>query len=65
MPSFIDHLVCPQQYVRRDRDPDLLGGFEIDHQLKSPTGILSAGFSSAAAPELESYEQRAERIEPV
>ena len=29
-----DHLVRPHQHVRRNRQTDLLGGFEIDHELE-------------------------------
>jgi hypothetical protein len=30
----LDHSICPRQHVRRNRQIDLLGGFEIDDQLK-------------------------------
>jgi len=30
----LDHLVCPRQHVRRDRETDLLGSFQIDHKLE-------------------------------
>src|SRR4030095_13364347 len=30
----LDHLVCSLQYRLRDRDPDLLRGFEVDDQLE-------------------------------
>jgi hypothetical protein len=33
LPSF-DHLIRPQQHVRRDRQADLLGCLEIDHELE-------------------------------
>ena len=33
-PFSLDHLVRPRQHVRRNRQADLLGGFEIDDQLK-------------------------------
>src|SRR5215831_10286579 len=29
-----DHLIHPRQHVRRDRETDLLGRFQIDYQLK-------------------------------
>jgi len=30
----LDHLIRSRQYVRGNRKADLLGGFEIDHQLE-------------------------------
>src|SRR6185503_21104514 len=30
----LNHLVRPRQHVRRNRETDLLGGFEIDEQLE-------------------------------
>ena len=30
----LDHLVRPRQHVRRNRQADLLGGFQIDHELE-------------------------------
>src|SRR5215472_14526005 len=30
----LDHLIRLRQHVRRDRQTDLLGGFEIDHKFK-------------------------------
>ena len=30
----LDHSVCSRQDGRRNGKPDLLGGFEIDHQLE-------------------------------
>ena len=32
-PSF-DHLICPRQHVRRNRQADLLCGFEIDDEIE-------------------------------
>src|SRR6266404_1583081 len=30
----LDHLIRSHQHVRRDRQADLLGGFQVDHQLE-------------------------------
>jgi hypothetical protein len=30
-----DHPIRPRQHIRRNRHADLLGGFEVDHQLES------------------------------
>ena len=30
----LDHLVRPPQHRRRDRQPERLGGLEVDHQLE-------------------------------
>jgi hypothetical protein len=32
--ALLDHLVRPRQHVWRDRETDLLGGFQIDHELE-------------------------------
>jgi hypothetical protein len=45
-PSF-DHLIRSHQHIRRNRQADLLGGFEVYYQLKL-RGLLdgrSAGFA--------------------
>ena len=33
-PKLFDDLVCPRQHIGRDREADLLGSLEIDHQLE-------------------------------
>jgi hypothetical protein len=33
-PALSNHLIRPRQHVRRDRQADLLGGFQIDDQLE-------------------------------
>jgi len=43
----LDHLIRPRQRVRRNRQADLLGRFQIDDELE-PYGLLdgrSAGFA--------------------
>src|SRR5262245_60038358 len=30
----LDHLISPHQHIRRNREADLLGGFEIDDELE-------------------------------
>ena len=32
--AFLDHLIRPRQHVGWNRQADLLGGFEIDHELE-------------------------------
>src|SRR5437867_13115446 len=32
--SSLDHLVCAQQQRLRDREPERLGGLEVDHELE-------------------------------
>ena len=29
----LDHLIRPRQHIRRDRQADLLRGFQVDHEL--------------------------------
>jgi hypothetical protein len=33
LPS-LDHFICPRQHIRRNRQTDLLGRFEIDDELE-------------------------------
>jgi hypothetical protein len=30
----LDHSICPEQHIRRNRQTDLLGRFEIDDELE-------------------------------
>jgi hypothetical protein len=30
----LDHFICPRQHIRRNRQTDLLGRFEIDDELE-------------------------------
>ena len=44
----LDHLIRPRQHVRRNRQADLFGGFEIDDELKPP-GLLDRNIGRIGA----------------
>ena len=44
----LDHLIRPRQHIRRDRQADLLRGFQVDHELDLVG--CSTGKSAGLAP---------------
>src|SRR5262245_66262045 len=55
--SLLDHLVRPEKELRRNRDPEGLGGLEIDDQLE-PHGLLHGQVPRLRPPKDLVYEGR-------